>query len=338
MRDQLQQAIAAGAAETAPEDVAAAAAALDHMEALAEGCVDVGAWSTQLAVQNLWATFTEPFTRALGAAGAARYGGHDGALPDDETMLARTVGAYEAAIGQSGGPGAAHIDAVLAEVVELGRSGLSYPRFLFELEVRGLTQVLAGLTVPPREELVAQIEHHRAQRDSSRAGCAAAVLEVRDALRDRNRFGAIEPLEWELARGRVEWEWAPRIARDDAVVQRVQRLFMDLGDWVDAFTAAAPSDERWAGPTPAATRANIERTRECIPVFFRVRERIVAEGLGLRWADVALDPTFPRARLHMDQYLSDERVALALAVEPSCVPGGSPPAELVGRAAALLRR
>jgi hypothetical protein len=334
MRDQLAQAERDGAAEVAAVDLAAATQALD----------DMGAWSTQLAADNAWLRFTEPFTRALSKVGQAKHGGApaaDGspsAMPDDATMLANTVAAYEAAISNvAGTPDEARIVPILVRIIDLGRSGLTYPAFLRELEVQGLTQVMLGLAVPPREQLLADAIHHHDQRDRSREGQANALVALRDELAARNVYGAIDPLEWELGQFRIWWHWAPQIVRDDWVVERVQHLFFDLVDWLDAFTPSAPHDERYAGDNAALTRENIERVQECYPGFLRVRLELLAEGFGLDFESCQADETFPRARLHLDPYLSDARIELANLTLAHCVPGGRPPEALVTRAEMLLR-
>ena len=77
MRDQLAQAEQDGAGDAAPDDLAEARAALDQMEAIAADCADLGEFSQVLSRDGWWQRFTDPYTRALVAAGEKKYGlGH----------------------------------------------------------------------------------------------------------------------------------------------------------------------------------------------------------------------------------------------------------------------
>ena len=338
MRGQLDQARSDGAEQAAPDDLAEATSVLDQMEELAGSCADVGEWSTRLAAENWWPRFTEPLTRLLSATARAALGGGDGP-PDDDQLLANTLAAYRSALdGLTGTADEERIRPVLSDIVALAGSGISYPGFLRELELRGWTQVLAGLVVPTREQLQADVTRYRSQQDRPRQAKAQALVQARDELVAANSFGAVDPFEWELVSTRLDWEWEPAVLRDDAVVERIRAIFILLGDWVDSFTARAPADERWAAGSEAATRHRLERTRQCNPGFLGVRLAQLEQGFGLDFTGLLADPTFPRARIDFDLYLGDERVELARAVQPLCLPGAQPPADLVRRADELLSR
>ncbi|MBM3672991.1 MAG: hypothetical protein FJW86_12540 [Actinobacteria bacterium] len=337
MRDQLAQAEADGAADAAPTDFADARAALDQMEALAAESADMGEWSQVLARDGWWQRFTDPYTRALVAVGEKKYGGAGGAgaPPDDATMLANMVGVFEQSITQlAGNPDEAHLVPVLREVVDLGKSGLSFPRFLRELELRGINQQMLGLSVQ-RHHLEAQAQQARDLLDPAREQMATALVAAYDGLAGRNELGVVDPLEFELARLRVEHEWAPVIARQDYVAERTPLVVFLLIDWIDAHTSWAPKDERFLGDNAAQTKENIERTQQCNPGFVRVRLDLLSEAIGLDFPALFDEPIFPQVRKNGGPYFSDERVDIARALEPACTPGASPPDDLLARAAAI---
>lgn len=342
MRDQLAQAEHDGAGDAAPDDIAEARSVLDQMEAIGADCADLGEFSQVLSRDGWWQRFTDPYTRALVAAGEQKYGGGSGAGgeatatgPDDATMLANMITAFETSIDAlRGTPDEATIVPVLQEVVQLGRSGLSFPMFLRELVIRGIDQQVLSLTVQ-RHHLAADVDQYRTMLDPARQQMAAALLAAYDSLAGRNEFGAVDPLEYDLARTRVEWERAPAIARQDYVSERIPLLMFVLMDWLDAHTSWAPSDERFAGDNAASTRENIERTKACNSGFFQARLALLDEAIGLTFDGLFDEPIFPQARANGGPYFSDERVAIARALAPHCVPGAEPPADLLARAEAI---
>lgn len=297
-------------------DVDEMATALGDMEALATQLSDVTEFSTTLANGGYYTRFTDAYTRVMTS------GPTMAAMPDDATLLAQTLAAYE---------GSAAPPELLERILAIGRSGVSYPVFLRRLEEEGLNDVLAGSVAPSRDSLVAMVEHHRSTGDPARLAEAEAFVAAHDSLAAESPFGSVDPFAFELRRFRIAWVHAPGIACRDAIVQRLPRLLDHVIDWLDAHTSWAPHDDRFIGTSPAETQRNVERARECNPGFYAVRAAQFAEMFGP-------EPWWQRPELAEERAAgrilwTDPRMALAIDAIPSCVPlvPAAPP-ELVSRA------
>lgn len=322
-RDLLAQARSGGSSGA---DVDEMAAALEAMEALAGEMSDVGEFSTKLANEGYYTRFTDAYTRLM-TGGAA-------ATPDDDALLAQTLQAYEGSLAQLRAmDGQDTAAAVLERILAIGRSGVSYPVFLRQLEEQGLTDALAGAVAPSREQLVAAVGHHRSTGDPARQAEAEALVAAHDALVAESAFGVVDPFAFELRRFRVAWVHAPGIACRDAIVQRLPRLLDLVIEWLDAHTTWAAHDDRFIGVSAAETQRNIERARECNPGLYAIRAGQFAEMFGP-------DPWWTRPELAEERAAgrilwSDARLALAVDAIPACVPLAAAPAELVSRAEAF---
>ena len=96
-RDLLTGAKAAGS--TGP-DVDEMAAALASMEALSQEMNDVGEFSAKLAGGGYYQRFTDAYTRVMTAAAGGGTTGAPATIPDDETLLAQSLQAYEGSLQQ----------------------------------------------------------------------------------------------------------------------------------------------------------------------------------------------------------------------------------------------
>lgn len=319
------------------EDAQTMRATLAEMEALARQMSDAGEFSAKLANEGYYQRFTDAYTRAMQAAAGAPASGSGGTpppIPDDATLLAQSLQAYETSLStlRDQDPRHGALDA-LERILAIGRSGVTYPVFLRLVDEEGLTDALAGSVTPRREDLVHVVEHHRATIDPAREVEAAAVLAARDALALASPTGAVDPFTFELERFRIAHAHAPAIALRDAVVQRLPRLLDLVIDWLDAHTTWAPADDRFRGADAAATRERIAMARECNPGFYAVRAAQFAEMFGpAPWWE---RPELAQERAAGRILWTDDRLTLALDAVPSCVPMASAPPELVARAEAF---
>jgi len=316
----------------AGEDVEEMAAALAAMEALGRELSDVGELSAKLAGGGCYQRFTDAYTRVMTA--AAGGGGTTGApatVPDDATLLAQSLQAYEGSLQELRSmTGQEEAIAVLEQLLVIGRSGVTYPVFLRQVDEAGLNEALGGTITPSRETLAAAVAHSRSTGDVAREAEAIALLERRDALAEASPTGSVDPFTFELERFRIAGQHAPAIALRDAVVQRLPRLLDLVIDWLDAHTSWAARDERFTGPSAAETQRRIEMARECNPGFYAVRAAQFAEMFGPA-------PWWQRPELGQERAAerilwTDARMQLALDAIPACVPMGSAPPELVDRA------
>ena len=328
-RDMLAGALAQGAEG---DDVDEMGAALAAMEALGQELQDAGDLAGRLAAEGHYQRFTDAYSRAMLAAAG---GGGAGAIPDDATLLEQSVTAYESSLRQLRSAEAVDEGALAAveRIVAIGRSGVTYPVFLTQLEEERLPEALAAGAAPSRESLAAALAHHQRFVDPPRATEAMALLKARDELAAASPTGAVDPFAFELARLRIAWEHAPAIARRDALVPRVGRLLDLVVDWLDAHTSWAPHDDRFQGATAADTERNVARTRECNPGFLAVRAATFAAMFGPEpwWTRPELAEERSTGRIAW----TDARVQLALDAIPSCVPLATTPADLVARAEAF---
>jgi hypothetical protein len=327
-RDMLAGARANGSAGT---DVDQMAAALAEMEALAMQLSDVGDYSTQLANGGYYQRFTDAYTRVMTAAAS---GGTGAAIPEDSVLLEQSLQSYESSLEQLRTmSGQEEAIGVLEQLLAIGRSGVSYPVFLRQVDEAGLNEALGGTITPSRETLLSGIEQSRTTGDVAREAEASALLAMRDRLATASPTGSIDPFTYELERFRIASQHAPSIALHDAIVQRLPRLLDLVLDWLDAHTSWASRDDRFAGADAASTRHRIDMARECNPGFYAVRVAQFAEAFGpTPWWE---RPEVAQERTAKRILWTDARLQLALDAIPACVPFAEAPAELVTRAEAF---
>lgn len=325
MADQLKE------AGNDSEDARQCYAVLGKMESLAREMDDLSAYSTKLSVDGLFTDFSTAYGRAL-----AQNPSVNGESSDD-ALMANTLKAYEdALIELKSNPSHAHVVGPLQEVVDKAKSGLSYPLFLKECEEKGLFLGLesphAGPTIQ-YDIYCAKISFRPLDQEMYER-----QWEVYQALVARSAFGYPDPVQWEIARQKVEWEYEPRQILWKAIEDRWDRMLDMVHDWVDSFCSFAPYDERWAGMggvnSRAQTQKNIERTQECEPGKLKVREEIFYEYFGLAWDDIFEHPTFNNQQQSGLLWYSDEAVDFLREVHTVMKPGARPTAAMIGRAEA----
>jgi len=317
-------------------DVDQMAEVLGRMEALAQQMGDVTAYMGQLTQENSFQQFSDAYSRAL--AGAAKAAAKD---MSDEELLEQTLGAYEQALqthrsGQAG-DAAEHTIPILEKILALGRSGVSYPVFLRQLEEQGLTRALDGSAGATRDGLAKDLAFAKESWLPVRVEQAERVLAAYNELVAKAPFGQPDPLALELVRKRIEWELEPMQRRWEAVVDRWSYVLDLLVDWLDAHASFAPRDDRWRTPgaSPAQVQQNIQRTKECTPGDVGYRLAILQEYFHLAFDDIFAHETFRTEYTARRVYWSDARLALIRETLPHCTLGSVAPAELVARAERL---
>jgi len=318
-------------------------AELAKMEGYAAEMSDFSAFSARLVADNCFDNFSRHYGQCLAdqargqqqaAAAAAEASGGD----PDAGLMAQTLAGYqnaldayraEVAAGRMSTVQAAMLTHAVQAVIDLGRSGVSYPVFLRQMVERGLDRALEGSAVV-RDGLLIELEWAQFQNYPLDIELRQALLVAFDQLAAAAPFGVPDALAFELRRQRIEWEFEPRLAAWKAVTRRWENLLGIVEDWLDAFTGFAPYDSRWAVPgSPSATRRNIRRTKECAPFRLREFERIFAETCGMGWADIFRHPTYAVAWHNVDISTSAAKLELILATRPLCLPGGQPSGELI---------
>ena len=301
------------------------------MEKLALEMDDLGAFSTKLSVDGLFTDFSTSYGRAL-ASTQSKVNSDS----SDAQLMANTLRAYEDALNVlKENPSNAHIVPVVAKVVEMGKSGLSYPLFLKECEQQG---IFLGLDSPHAGPSIkydiycCEVGFRPLDKEMY-----AKQLEAFEKMADRSAFGYPDPVEWEVSRQKIEWDFAPRQARWKAIEDRWDRMLGMVHDWVDSFCSFAPFDERWVdqGGNQAATLKNIARTQECTPGELQVREEIFNEYFNLTWTDIFSHETFINQVNARMLWFSDEMIEFIKEIRPVMKPGAKPTGAMIGKAEAI---
>ena len=321
------------------EDVDECAAALAAMDAVATVAADITEMSTRLGTSGLYQRFSDAYTRAMIAAASPAQGAPQ---PTDEELLGTTLAAYQDAatrLQDSGDDEVRKAIPPVQRVLELGRSGVTYPVFLRRMEEEGLTDALAGAVVM-RSGLERDLDFAREMRNPVAVARAAAVLAAYDELAAAAPFKVPDPFELGMQRRRIDWEYEPALITRRMLQWRWSLLVNHLIDWVDAHTSFAPTDARWAqaGASPAVVQRNMRMSRECDPGRFRARERIMVESFGHDFPALdALEFVANDIALGIVGW-SDERLDLARETYNACVPGATAPPALVARSEELHAR
>ncbi|MCC6159827.1 MAG: hypothetical protein IT350_17375 [Deltaproteobacteria bacterium] len=324
------------------DDVTIMREALARMEHLATTTDDFATYSGLLMQEGLFMKFSDAYGRALSAAASAS--ASSGGGPSDESLLAQSLKSYEDALatyerGDAGDDARALIPCV-KRILEIGRSGASYPVFLRTMEEEGLTRVLEGAAPVARAGLVKTLDFANANWLPRSVEESAEILSVFDDMAAAAPFGQPDPFVFGLARTRIEWRFAPAHRLWSAIVDHRDRLIFLLVDWLDAHAEFAFYDARWRGPAMSdeQVRRNIRRTKECTPGDFRALEAIVAESFDLSWNALWAHETFATDYSAGRIAWTDERLRLVRATYAVCVPGAKAPDELVKAAEDLHTR
>lgn len=320
------------------ENVDTMKAMMQRMEDLAEEMDDFNEYSAKLTTEGLFQKFSDAYSRALGE--AAKQADQSGSVSGDEQdqlLLKNTLDAYESAKEQlkNDDYGELIIPAI-DDLINLGKSGISYPKFLTETIKRGLDLALEG-HVASREGLVQALEWSKDSVRPVETRMDTEILETFDALAAKSPFNIPDSFEFQLKRIEIEWRYKPERELYDAVKERWETLLELLFDWLDAYTKFAPYDSRWRTPgaSEEQVRRNIKFTKECNPGFFKERLRIFKESFDLGFRDIFEHETFINESKAFRVPYSDERLDLIKRTFEVCKPFENPSDEMIKEAEKL---
>jgi hypothetical protein len=302
-------------------------AVLNKMEQLAAEMDDMISYTTKLTTENLFMNFSNAYSAALSAAAAS-----DTSQPtDDAGLLAQSLSAYEGSYKTlKAEPKHKHLLPPLEKLIALGKSGVSYPVYLRMAEEQGLFADMNSGSPGPNIEFdihCAEVLGYPLQIEMKKKIKAGF-----EALCAKHPFKIAEPLEFRLMRQKIEWEYAPALAKWSAIVNRWERLISMVDDWLDAHCDFAPRDERWVSlDGAAATARNIARTKECAPGRVAVREGVFKEYFNLSWDDIWTHETYLTDQKEGRIWQSDERLEMIREAYKTCKPGGAPNSDLIKR-------
>jgi len=307
------------------KDVDEMKAVMAKMEGYAASMDDMISFSTKLTTESLFAAFSNAYSRALSAAASSANAAEP---PDDAKLLAQSLAAYEQSYNRlKDDPTMAHLVPPIKRAVDVAKSGVTYPVFLRICEEERIFERMKNGDQRPVLEF--QLECAREMGDKLRSEMYAKELLTYDKLSAASACGLADNLGFEIARQRIEHEFAPSIAEWDSIVEHWEKLHWIVADWLDAHCSFAPFDQRWIGDTPVITQYNIRRTKEKNPAKLVVRERIMREYHGIGWDDVWTHPTWLHEMAESRVWFADECVELMKRVYPVCKPGGKPPADCI---------
>jgi len=303
--------------------------ALRRMEALAMETDDITDFTAKLTTENLFIQFSNAYSETMAALLRGEYSGDDG----DEILLEKTLEAYENSIKNlEADPNYEILKAPIEELIELGRSGISYAVFLRTAEEKGLYQLLEGDLVVRdsimRDRTFAEFMHLPLEVEKQ-----DKLLKIHDKLVADSPFKVADSFQFGLERERLDWEYAPLITGWNITIRLWEKMLMNVYDWLDSFGSFAPHDERWVdlrGQT--FTMRNIKRTQECNPGVLRAREVVLQDYFQLGWDDIFQHETYINEYQANRVWYSDETLELIKKAYPHCQPYQKPPEELVNQA------
>ncbi|HII84626.1 MAG TPA: hypothetical protein HA271_07295 [Methanobacterium subterraneum] len=303
--------------------------ALRRMEALALETDDIADFTAKLTTENLFIQFSNAYSETMAALLRGEYSGDDG----DEILLEKTLEAYENSIKNlEGDPNYEILKAPIEELIELGRSGISYAVFLRTAEEKGLYQLLEGDMIVRdsimRDRTFAEFMHLPLEVEKQ-----DKLIKIHDKLADDSPFKVADSFQFGLERERLDWEYTPLITGWNITIRLWEKMLMNVYDWLDSFGSFAPHDERWVdlrGQT--FTMRNIKRTQECNPGILRAREKVLQDYFQLGWDDIFQHETYINEYQANRIWYSDETLELIKKAYSHCKPYQKPPEGLVNQA------
>lgn len=302
---------------------------LFKMENLAQECSDIASFSAKLTTENLFIEFSNAYSETMADMMKGEYSADGG----DELLLEKTLESYESSIKNlKGHPNYEQLKTPIEDLIELGKSGISYPVFLRTAEEKGLNKAMEGDIVVREaiisDEIFAEFMHLPLEVEKQQK-----ILEVHDELAARSQFKLVDSFEFGLERQRIEWEYEPLINRWDMVIRLWEKMLENVYDWLDSYCSFAPHDDRWADMRGSAyTMRNIKRTQECNPGILKAREKIFQDYFQMSWDDIFNHETFQNEYAANRVWYSDETLELIKMAYNHCKPFKKPDKDLIHQA------
>jgi hypothetical protein len=331
------------------DDMNALAATLARMEQLAVEMDDTGAYSGQLVQEGLFMKFSDHYSKVLSAA-AQQTGPANSDLYDeaaDTQLLQNTLHAYRDAVKrikenktqvkEMMGNHAADADVLfkdkiiidaIEQLVALGESGISYPRFLSQIIEKGLDKALEGSVVTG--------ESLRYLLDAAKATAANPFLikkeEEKLALHTKLAAASFvhvaDSLQFQLGCEKIEWTYEPDIIKWNKVKQGWEKSLFWLDEWITSYCSFAPFIEPWAAAKDP--KEAVKESQDCVPGKLRVWEKINHRYFGLSLKELFSHPSFAWDVEQHWMYWSQEYAEfLVNEVLPVCMPFQQPAVNLI---------
>lgn len=306
--------------------------ALGRMETLAQETNDVVSFTAQLTTENLFIKFSNAYSETMAAMVKGEYSADGG----DELLMEKTLEAYETSIKSlEGHPNYEILKRPIQDLIEIGKSDISYPAFLRTAEETGLFQILQGDLVV-RESIISDKMFAEFMHLPLEVEKHEKILRIHDELAASSPFKVADSFEFGLKRQKINWEYAPTINRWDMIIRLWGKMVENVYDWLDSFCNFAPYDKRWTDIRGKSyTMRNIKRTQECNPGILKAREKIFHEYFQMGWDDIFTHETFLNEYGANRVWYSDETLDLIKRVYHQCKPFNKPDVDLIYEAEAI---
>jgi hypothetical protein len=302
---------------------------MERMETLAIETNDVSEFTAKLTTENLFMEFSNAYTEIMTALVKGEYSEGGG----DELLMEKTLEAYEHSIESlKGNPNYEKLKAPIEELIELGKSGVSYPVFLRMAEEKGLNQALQGDMVVRdailSEKMFCELLHLPLEVEKHEK-----ILKKHDELASQSPFNVADSFQFGLERQKIEWEYTPLTNQWNLISRLWEKMIENVYDWLDSFGSFAPHDYRWKSLKGMSyTMRNIKRTQECNPGILKAREKIFMDYFQMSWDDIFEHETYLTAYDAKQIWYSDQTLELIKKAYPYCKPFGKPNSELISEA------
>lgn len=331
------------------ENLDAMASALDRMEQLARELDDTAAYSGMLVQEGLFIKFSEQYSKLLSAAAQSTNSINTDVYDEkaDQQLLQNTLQAYRHAIARIKenkvqvkkrmGAAAADADVLFKDhllieaidnVVVLGESGITYPRFLSQLIEKGLDKALEG-SVLTSQGLQYSL-------DAAKATAANPFLIKKEEeklalykrLAENSPAKVIDALPFQLGCEKIDWLHEPDIRKWNKVKQGWEKTFFWLDEWITAYCSFAPYIEPWAAAENP--KQAVKESQDCVPGKLRAWEKINQRYFGLSVNELFNHPSFIWDVEQHWMYWSQEYADFLInKVLPVCIPFQQPAPSLI---------
>lgn len=331
------------------DDFDAMAAALARMEQLGQEMDDTAAYSGMLLQEGLFMKFSDHYSKLLSSAAKQSAINETGVYDQntDTQLLENTLQAYRDAVknikAQKSqvkdmmGRHAADADVLFKDqliinsieaVINLGESGISYPRFLSQLIELGLDKAMEGSVVTG--------EGLQYSLDAAKATSANPFYikkeEEKSALHKKltgaSPFKVADNFQFQLGCEKIDWTYEPEIKKWNKIKQGREKTIFYLDEWITAYCSFAPHIEPWAAA--ANPKAAVIESQDCVPGKLRVWETINQRYFGMSIKELVKHSSFSwDVEYHWMHWSQEYLEFLFFNVEPACQPFQQPDAALI---------
>jgi hypothetical protein len=330
---------------------------LDRFEQLGQEHSDFNAFNAQVAQENLYAQFSDFYTRALTDQNSGSAQANDGEY-DDASLLASCVqglkqaisvieDSYQQAIDEGGkNNNGAEVEILqnpqdvikpIQQLVELGeQQGMTLPDYLRIQIEKGLDKAMEGSVVLKNSlELEKQFvetnpvsPYHIQKADKK--------IEVFEMLASAAKFGVPDSKQWSVESDDIDRSFEGNIIKYKKIKEMWERMLDNLSDWSLSYTSFAPYIEPW-NMSANPKEATIE-TQNILPGVFTEREKLLQYYFGIGFFDIFKHETFLwEVKYNYLGYSQEFVEFLIKEVYPQCKPLQHLPSEIIEKRAMYSR-